>query len=132
VFWGFIGGIIAWFATNFVGQPIVAFITARSEAARTMAQFGYLEFDPENENPDSVIIDRQRSMAAAGAQLIAFALANQLFIPFLRKLKYWPQHAGNDLILLSQMRPAGAENQEIRDRIMRSLRLGRRFGKHRT
>src|SRR5215831_15113771 len=35
VFWGFIGGSIAWFATNFIGQPILAFIAARSEAART-------------------------------------------------------------------------------------------------
>jgi hypothetical protein len=47
IFWGFIGGVIAWFATNFIGQPIVAFIAARSEAARTMAQFQYLDDDPE-------------------------------------------------------------------------------------
>jgi hypothetical protein len=135
VFWGFIGGVIAWFATNFIGQPIVAFIAARSEAARTMAQFQYLDDDPERAEregfPDGVITERQKSMATAGAQLVAFAQANQLFIPLLRKLKYWPQHAGNDLILLSQMTPAGVENQEVRHRIMRSLRLGRRFGKDR-
>jgi hypothetical protein len=100
-----------------------------------MAQFQYLDDDPERaereEFPDGVITDRRKSMEAAGAQLVAFAHANQLLIPILRKLKFWPQHAGNDLILLSQMKPAGAENHTIRDRIMRQLRLGRRFGKHR-
>jgi hypothetical protein len=135
VFWGFIGGVIAWFATNFIGQPIVAFIAARSEAARAIAQFEYLEDDPERaereEFPDGVITERRKSMEAAGAQLVAFAHANQLFIPLLRKLKFWPQHAGNALILLSQLTPSGAQNQEIRDQIMRYLRLGRRFGKHR-
>lgn len=132
VVWGFIGGFIAWLFTNFIGQPIVAFIAARSEAARAMAEFEYLDhFDPDEEFPDSVILDRQKSMAAAGAQLVAFAHANQFLVPLLRKLRLWPQHAGNDLILLSQLRPAGVDNEDIRNRIMRSLRLGRWFGKHR-
>jgi hypothetical protein len=133
VFWGFIGGVIAWFATTFLGQPIVAFIAARSEAARTMAQFEHLDrYDPEREEfPDSIIMDRQKSMAAAGAQLVAFAHTNQLFIPLLRKLKLWPQNAGNNLILLSQLNPAGVDNEEVRKDIMRQLRLGSRFGKHR-
>jgi hypothetical protein len=133
MFWGFMGGVLAWLATNFIGQPIVAFITARNEAARTMAQFEYLDrYDPDREEfPDSVVTDRQKSMAAAGAQLVAFARANQFLIPFLRKLRFWPQNAGDHLILLSQMRPAGDANEHLRNQIMRALRLGRRFGKHR-
>ena len=125
---------MAWLATNFIGQPIVAFIAARSEAARTPAQFEYLDrFDPDEsqEFPDNLIIDRQKSMAAAGAQLVAFAHANQFLVPFLRKLRLWPQHADNDLILLSQLKPAGVDNEDVRNRIMRYLRLGHRFGKHR-
>jgi hypothetical protein len=134
MFWGFIGGVMAWLATNFIGQPIVAFLAARSEAARSMAQFEYLDRDESGESeefPDSIITDRQKSMAAAGAQLVAFAHANQFLVPVLRKLRLWPQHAGNDLILLSQLKPAGIDNEDVHNRIMRSLRLGHRFGKHR-
>jgi hypothetical protein len=84
VFWGFIGGVVAWLATNFIGQPIVAFIAARSEAARVMAQFDYVDFyreDDERELPDSVIMDRQKSMATAGSQLVAFAHATNFLCP---------------------------------------------------
>jgi hypothetical protein len=136
MFWGFVGGVMAWLATSFIGQPIITFIAARSEAARVIALFGELDRydgDPErDEFPDNIVLDRQKAMAAAGAQLIAFAHANQFLIPFLRKLKFRPQNAGNDLILLSQLKPAGDYNEEVRNRVMRTLRLGRRFGKSRV
>ena len=134
VFLGFVGGVIAWFATNFIGQPLVAFIAARNEAARALAQYAELDgrFDPErDEFSDDIVKERTRALSAAGAQLIALANAYQILIPVLRRLKFRPQYAGNDLIYLSQMEPNGTYNEEIRGRIMKALRLGRRFGSHR-
>ena len=130
-FLGFIGGIVAWFATTFVGQPLLAFIAARSEAARVLAQ--YEELDRHNpvrdEFPETIVIDRRKSLSAAGAQLVAIAHAYQFLMPVLRKFKLFPQRAGSALILLSQMRPSGSHNEDERDAIMKALRLGRRFGK---
>jgi hypothetical protein len=127
---------MAWFATTFIGQPISTFIAARSEAARVLALFEDLDRydnDPErDEFPDNIVLDRQKALAAAGAQLIALAHANRFLIPFLHKRKLRPQNAGDDLILLSQLKPAGDYNEEVRNRIMRTLRLGRDQASHKT
>jgi hypothetical protein len=125
IFWGFVGGVMAWFATTFIGQPIITFFAARSEAARVLALFGQLDRydnDPErDEFPDNIVLDRQKALAAAGAQLIAFAYTNQFLIRFLHKLKWSrpnltspirrAKNAGDDLILLSQLKPAGDYNE---------------------
>jgi hypothetical protein len=133
--WGFVGGIIAWLATTFVGQPLVAFIGSRSEAARALAQFGYLDrYDPERDDPPpEIATDRRKILAEAGARLVAFAHANQFVIPIFRKLKLFPQQAGDSLILLSQMKPYGSyDNEYINDQVMHQLRLGQRFGQYRV
>jgi hypothetical protein len=131
-FLGFLGGIVAWFAVNLVGQPLVNFLNARSEAARALAQFDYLDRgDPTIDDPSPEITqERRKLLSSAGAQLVAFAHANQFLAVTLRKLKLWPQHAGNALILLSQLKPYGSNNEEIREQVMRQLRLGKRFGPH--
>jgi len=92
---GFLGGILAWFATNLIGQPLVTFLGARSEAARVLAQFEDLDgYDPERADPPPEIVEERRKLlAAAGAQLVAFAHANQFLTPILQKLKLWPEHA---------------------------------------
>jgi hypothetical protein len=127
--WGFIGGILAWFATNFLGQPIVAFIAARNDAARILAQFASLDhYDPEIDKfPDNLVEERQKSLSIIGAQLIAFAHSNQFFVPILHRLHFFPQSAGNTLILLSQMKPTGVNNHDTRQQILQQLRLGRGF-----
>ena len=129
---GFLGGTIGWLATNFVGQPFVAFLGARNEAARALAQFEYLDhYDPERDNPPPESVEERRKLlAAAGAQLVAFAHSNQFLARILQKLKFWPQHAGDELILLSQLKPLGNYNEQTREDVMRHLRLGRRFGPH--
>jgi hypothetical protein len=130
--WGFLGGIIAWFATEFVGQPIKTFLAARSEAAKVLAQYEDLDrYDPERDPPDPELTNgRAGSLRAVGAALIAFAHSNQFLLPVFRRLHLSPQHAGSSLILLSQMKPNGVSNADERDEIMRYLRLGRKFGEH--
>lgn len=105
-------------------------MAARNEAARILAQFEALDrYDPErDEFPDDLVADRSKSLATVGAQFVAFARSNQVLLPILRRLKFSPQAAGNALVLLSQMTPAGVGNSDIRQQIMRQLRLGRRFG----
>ena len=130
--WGFLGGIIAWFATEFVGQPIKTFLAARSEAAKVLAQYEELDYyDPERDPPAVELTnERAGALRAAGAALIAFAHSNQFLLSAFRRLRLSPQHAGSSLILLSQLKPNGINNEDQRDKIMRYLRLGRKFGKH--
>jgi hypothetical protein len=105
-------------------------MAARNEAARILAQFEELDhYDPErDEFPDNLVTDRSKSLATVGAQFVAFAHSNQVLLPVLHKLKFSPQAAGNALIHLSQMTPASVGNGDVRQQIMRQLRLGRRFG----
>lgn len=105
-------------------------MAARNEAARILAQFEVFDrYDPErDEFPDAIVADRSKSLATVGAQFVAFAHSNQVLLPILRRLKFFPKSAGNALIHLSQMRPAGVSNGDVRQEIMRQLRLGRRFG----
>lgn len=130
--WGFLGGVIAWFATNFVAQPLNTFFNARSGAARALARYGDLDrYDPEEEDPSSnVISDRRKVLADSGAELIAFAHSNQVLTKALQRARFFPQNAGDDLILLSDMKPHGARNDDVRQEIMQHLRVGRKFGRH--
>jgi hypothetical protein len=129
---GFLGGFVAWLATTFVVSPITALLAARTEAAHALALSEHLDsYDPERDMPSSdVAEERTRSLAAAGAKLIAFEQANQYARPILKRLRIFPQTAWNALILLSQMPPYGVRNEDQRDVIMGQLRLGRKIAAH--
>src|SRR2546423_7322205 len=104
-------------------------MAARSEAARALAQFEYLDrYNLEADDEErEITAERRKSLADAGSRLVAFAHSNQFIVPILRKCKLFPQHAGNQLILLSQLSPFGDHNERVRRDTMRYLRLGRRF-----
>jgi len=130
--WGFIGGILAWFATEFIGQLIKTFFAARAEAARVLAQFQDLDYyDPGEEWPEVTADqaeERKKALSAAGATLIAFARSNQYVVRPFRRLGFRPENAGNALMLLSQLPPRGSNNEDQREAAERYLKLGYRFG----
>jgi hypothetical protein len=98
--------------------------------ARALASFENLDqYDPE-EPPVSAetISERRRALAAVGAQLVGLANSYQPHMRLLARLRQFPRGAGDNLILLSQLKPYGAYNQELRDTVMNQLRLGRPFG----
>jgi hypothetical protein len=133
--WGFVGGILAWFATEFVGQPIKTFVAARSEAARVLAQFADLdEYDPVGERGDvspEAAAERSKALSAAGAALVAFSHSNQYLVPAFHWLHLRPRNAGDALILLSKLKPRSSYHNELQhEEVMRYLRLGKRFGPH--
>ena len=43
--YGLLGGILAWVATTFFGQPLVAFIRLRDECAKALAKFRENDFE---------------------------------------------------------------------------------------
>jgi hypothetical protein len=85
---GFAGGIIAWFATEFIGQPIKTFLAARSDAAKALAQYEDCDrYDPEREPAvDELVSERANLLRAVGAALVGFAHSNQVLLPVFRRL----------------------------------------------
>jgi hypothetical protein len=132
MFLGFLGGIIAWLATSLVGQPVLEFLAARNEAARALARYEGLDsYQPdEDESPCEDADARRKLLADAGSRLVAFGYANQPLSKILRRLRFHPQSAGGDLLLLSEMRPYGGQNDQVRQKAMRALRLGRLFSRN--
>jgi hypothetical protein len=128
---GFPGGIFAWLVTNFIAQPFISVWNARAEAARVLAMFEQFDIsDPDRgEFPPDLVIDRRRALQAAGAQLAAFDLSYQMLVPLLRRFRIRPRDAGSSLMLLADMPDGGIGNDEVRNQIMRALRLGRKFGR---
>ena len=127
---GFFGGVFAWFVTSFVAKPLIDFSQARSVAAQYLTMFAEADvFDPEKDEPEEdLIIERKKLLKEAGAQLVAFDLSNQFVAKLLRKLKFCPRQAGENLILLAEMKWAGGQNDQLRGQVMHYLRLGRKFG----
>jgi hypothetical protein len=131
---GVFGGILSWLATAFVARPLMDFMKARDEAARVLARFRDADsYDPiyGDEFPHAIAAARAQALMECGSKLGGFDLSNQFISRMLHKFGFFPNHAGDGLMLLSQMKPKGNPNDEVRNQIFVALRLGRRHGRQR-
>jgi hypothetical protein len=133
--WGFLGGIFGWVVTTFIAQPVTMLLAARSEAAQALAQFEHCDdFNPHDEQQtppsDAVVAARGQAYANCGAKLAGFDLSNQIFSRALRWrfIKWNPKSAGNELLLLAQLKPGSRFVDDTRQNVFKALRLGRSFG----
>jgi hypothetical protein len=128
----FIGGFVAWIATNLVGQPLLRFYRLRAQAAHVLARYDGLPWidNPEAKPPDEVWLEKRReAYDEIGSELIAFAdthslIARTLHHKLLGKYRYKARNAGDDLRLLGAAYPLAQVSAEIRKRVRLALRLG--------
>src|SRR5271168_2640355 len=80
---GFLGGILGWVVTTFVAQPLIAFLSARNEAAQVLSQFDVSDSyargaDDQTEPSSDIIAKRRDAYSSCGAKLISFDISNQV------------------------------------------------------
>ncbi|MBB6251041.1 hypothetical protein [Nitrospirillum iridis] len=130
--WGFLGGVVAWFVTNFISQPLIKIISLRESAAVALARYENYDHHghEEEDTPEADTIKaRNVAFSEVGSQLKAFVISNQIIMKAIHKTTWRPGPAGENLITLSQMPPYGSENWEIRQNIMKHLKLGKKISK---
>jgi hypothetical protein len=127
----FIGGFLAWTATNVVGQPLLRFFQLRAQAAHILVRYDGLPWidNPDAKPPDEEWLEKPReAYDEIGSELIAFADTHSLIARTLRhkllgKYRYKARNAGDDLRLLGAAYPLAQVSAEIRGRVQLALRL---------
>jgi hypothetical protein len=132
---GFIGGIIAWIAATFIGEPLAEFLRLRRKAADVLAEF---EEAPWSRNPEAKprtaywLEDRRKAFDGAGTALIGFSLSHPAVVRFLalcrlpNERRLWPKIAGDTLRSLAQAYPGKQAADHLKAQIYRDLNLSDR------
>jgi hypothetical protein len=132
---GFMGGIIAWIAATFIGEPLSEFLRLRRKAADVLAEF---EEAPWSRDPEAKprtaywLEDRRRAIDCAGTALIGFSLSHPAVVRFLglcrlpNERRLWPKIAGDTLRSLAQSYPGKQAADHLKAQIYRDLNLSDR------
>ena len=127
---GFLGGFIAWLATEILARPLSKFFALRAAAEEALARYE----DRYNSNPDLSLAgpdwmaERKLAYEDCGAELAAFAVSNAFVARLLgrsplKRLRYYVRFAGSNLQGLAQTDPGTETSEYFRVRVVAALRL---------
>lgn len=127
---GLFGGVIAWIVTDFILRPVKEFWALRAKAANVLARYEErvdYEIPSQNYDPRWVTY-RQQEYVDCGNLLIAYEASNQIASRILRRLpNKWrcsPKSAGENFLILANLRPAEYQSYRTRNIIVAALKLG--------
>ena len=128
---GFFGGIVAWFATTFVAQPIQRLIKLREKAALVLATYDdHLWIgNPEAKAPENDWLEeRRKAYDNIGSELVAFADANTFLVRrfhdgFLGRRRFYIRSAGENLRTLGAAYPGTPSWDQIRRSAKSGLKI---------
>jgi hypothetical protein len=133
LFFGFIGGIVAWIVTTVLGGPIRRVVQLRQEAALILAKYDDLPWigNPEAKPPENDwLAERREAYDKIGSELIAFADANsfiarQFHHRALGRYRLYIRNSGNSLRALGATYPGTDSWDQIHRNAMSALRIAR-------
>jgi hypothetical protein len=128
---GFFGGVVAWFATTFVAQPIQRLIQLRERAALVLAKYDdHLWIgNPEARPPENNWLEeRRKAYDDIGSELVAFADANTLLVRrfhhrLLGRRRLYIRSAGENLRTLGDAYPGTPSWDQIRRSAKSALKI---------
>jgi hypothetical protein len=129
---GFLGGFIAWLATEILARPLSRFFAIRAAAAEALVRYE----DRHNSNPDlslaspDWVAERRLAYEDCGAELAAFAVSNAFVARLLgrsplKRFRYYVRFAGSNLQGLAQTNPGTDASAYFRVRVVAALRLAK-------
>jgi hypothetical protein len=127
---GFFGGMIAWVVIEFICRPVTTFWSLRSKAANVLARYEErVDYKiPSRDYDAQWVAYRQREYVDCGNLLIAYEASNGLVARALHRLPTkWrcsPKKAGENFLILANLRPAEYQAYRTRNIIVAALRLG--------
>jgi hypothetical protein len=119
---GILGGIVAWFVTMLIGQPILTFWALRRQVIKALVQYNASGID-ERSQSSKWLDERSTVLRTHGAELIAFAATEPLAPMLLAKIGYDPLGAGVYLTSLSCLAPGDATRPHIYGEVLKALRV---------
>jgi hypothetical protein len=129
---GTLGGVVSWFATDFIARPVRKFFELRGEIAETMVIFGNVRAptDERGKATDDFTDDDMARLRDAGsllrqlgARLLAFCHTEPI-AHWLVRMRYDPIEAGRSLIGLSNsIGVSGNERHQHRQGVLNALHI---------
>jgi hypothetical protein len=131
---GLVGGVIGWFVTQFVAEPLRRFFVMRREIAQHLLDYENV-VAPRNERGEITeyftgqdaprLYDAQKQLRQLGTQMLSFVQTDALAANMIRWLwRYDPTKAGRSLMALSHdIAVFGDERARRRSDIIAALRV---------
>jgi hypothetical protein len=128
---GLAGGIVAWFLTNLVAQPLLRFFTLRGEVATALSLYRnvapYLDETAHQEEKDILkerMRDGHKELRLLGARLLAFHQTEFVANALLRRLGFNSRLAAHAMFRVANTLGAfGSERHQARKDIDDALKF---------
>jgi hypothetical protein len=114
---GLVGGVIAWFVTQFIAEPLRRFFGMRREIAQYLLDYGNVRARGEDgqeltEQDKARLRDAQKKIRELATQTLSFAQTDALAANLLRWLwRYDLMRAGTALLMLSHELAIGTQDE---------------------
>jgi hypothetical protein len=131
---GLLGGVLSWFVTQFIAEPLRRFFGMRRDIAQRLLEYGNVSA-PRNERGDITkgfteedrvrLRDAQKRLRELGTQTLSFVQTDTLAANLIQKIwRYDPTKAGRSLLGLSHdLAVYGNERKRHGENIVDALRL---------
>jgi hypothetical protein len=130
---GALGGVVSWFATDFIAQPLRRFFHLRGEIAARMIIYGNVRapIDERGKDTDDFTDDDMVRLEKAqiafrrwGARMLAFCHTEPIGYWLVLRMRYDPLEAGQSLIGLSNsIGVYGNERHQHRQGVLNALHI---------
>ena len=118
IIYGIIGGLVGWFATDFLARPIRQFFQLRGEICEAMVMF-----DNVRAGDLTRLKEAREAFRELGARMLAFAHTEWLGNWLIARLRYDPIKAGRSLIGVSNSIGTAGERHQHKQNVMAALRI---------
>jgi hypothetical protein len=123
MFFGLLGGVVAWLGTMVIGHPFYSLLNLRSETARLLQLY-----DPPTKDDRGILAswltEREAAYRTCAAQLFAFAASQSVVTWIVGKVFQWqPRRAAEQLWELAPLGPGARERTVLRAAAGEALKL---------
>lgn len=121
---GICGGVIAWFLTMAIGQPLYSFFSLRSDASLCLVMY---EAAGDRAKVPGWLAEQNAAYQRSGANLVSFASTHGICTEMVRRLGYDPRVAGMSLMRLASLSHDDTDRRALYGEIVEALRLKHRI-----
>ena len=126
LFYGLLGGFIAWIVTTWIAQPFDQFRSLRRQAARMLVEYEKdFECNPERDAPsEKWATKRKDAYDQVGIELLVFHDSNYKYSRALRSIGgYYVKNAGWSFRTLAEAKPGTEACVQLRRSVVKYLKL---------
>lgn len=132
VLWGVVGGVLGWFATYVIVEPLRQFFQLRNKAAQVIVQYDPTSgpTNPDDDPPEAKWLeDRRKEFDDIGVSILEFCAVNSIVCRtlshrHLSRYRFSIRIAGESLRLLGKTQPGTQAHHQIRHQALYGLKLG--------